>query len=417
MRNVVASHPAGLAGLDRFEQLPRLEAMLAEVLAKNAFWRERLAGHEIPRSAEEFRRLPLTSNRDLSADVVDHPPFGTNLTYSTESYCRYHQTSGTIGKPLPILDTEASWSWWCDCWDAVLDASAVSPGDRALFAFSFAPFIGFWSAYSAVARRGIFSVPAGGASTLRRLHLIRSLGCTVLFCTPTYALRLVERAERSGIDTASSTIRTLILAGEPGASIPATRSRLETAWGAEVFDHAGSSEVGAYGIPYGKGLGILVNEREFIAEVLEVGGTTPVEDGETGELVLTNLGRWGSPVIRYRTGDLVRPARIEEGLLLEGGGLGRIDHMMLVRGVNVHPVVIEEAVRRWAGTAEFRITVRRSGAMDEVDVEVEADPTTCRSIADDVRSAFGVRIAFASVPRESLPRWEAKSRRVRDLRA
>ncbi len=416
MQVVQTSSPPGLAELDRWDQLDRVQEMLPAVLASNPFWQERLNGTATPRDAEGFRRLPLIANQDLSVDMREHPPFGSNLTYPIESYTKYHQTSGTIGTPLLVLDTARSWEWWCDCWDAVLDSCGVRSGDRAFFAFSFAPFIGFWSAYDAIARRNLLSVPGGGASTARRLRLLVETGCTVLFSTPTYALHMAEIAERDGIDIAGSSIRCAILAGEPGGSLPAVRQRISEAWDAGVFDHAGASEIGAYGIPCPDGRGVFINEREFVAEVLGVGDEAPVSDGQTGELVLTNLGRWGCPVIRYRTGDLVRPVRVAEGLLLKGGVLGRVDQMMLIRGVNLHPSAIDEAVRREADNAEFRITVTRNGAMDEVEVEVEASAPQCRAIAEEVRNSFGVRVEVRGVPHASLPRWQAKAKRFRDLR-
>lgn len=416
MQVVQTSSPPGLAELDRWDQLDRVREMLPAVLASNPFWQERLNGTATPRDAEAFRRLPLIANQDLSVDLREHPPFGSNLTYPIESYTKYHQTSGTIGTPLLVLDTVRSWEWWCDCWDAVLDSCGVQSGDRAFFAFSFAPFIGFWSAYDAIARRNLLSVPGGGASTARRLRLLVETGCTVLFSTPTYALHMAEIAEREGIDIAGSSIRCAILAGEPGGSLPAVRQRISEAWNAGVFDHAGASEIGAYGIPCPDGRGVFINEREFVAEVLGVGDETPVSDGQTGELVLTNLGRWGCPVIRYRTGDLVRPVRVPEGLLLKGGILGRVDQMMLIRGVNLHPSAIDEAVRREADNAEFRITVTRNGAMDEAEVEVEASAPQCRAIAEEVRNSFGVRVEVRGVPHASLPRWQAKAKRFRDLR-
>lgn len=416
MQGVESRAPAGLARLDRWGQMPRLREMLRHVLARNPFWQRKLNGLPIPDSADTFGQMRLSSNEDLSADLLEHPPYGSNLTYPLEEYTKYHQTSGTMGVPLVVLDTPRSWDWWCDCWDAVLDACGVRSGDRAFFAFSFAPFIGFWSAYEAVARRGVLAVPGGGAATARRLRLLRDTGCTVLFSTPTYALHMAEAARRRGIDIAGSSIRCAILAGEPGGSIPSVREQIAEAWGAEVYDHAGASEIGAYGIPCPIGRGVFVNEREFIAEVLRVDSEEPVGEGEAGELVLTNLGRWACPVVRYRTGDLVRPKRMDEGLLLEGGVLGRVDQMVLLRGVNLHPSAIESAVRRTAGATEFRITVMRDGAMDEAEVEVEADSASCRAISEDVQSSFGVRISVRGVPRQSLPRWEHKAKRFRDLR-
>jgi len=409
----------GLGGevdIRRWNRLARFESMLEEVVSSNAFWQRRLGNAPARGSSEAFRRLPLTSNQDFSRDLQEEPPFGTNLTYPLAAYSRYHQTSGTIGRPLPVLDTPESWTWWCDCWDAVLDACGVRSDDRAFFAFSYAPFIGFWSAHDAVVRRDLFTVTGGGASTARRLRLLQDTDCTLLFSTPSYALRMAETAGHEGIDIAGSSIRSVILAGEPGGSLPAVRERISEVWKADVFDHAGSSEVGAFGIPCPQGRGVFVNEREFITEVLALGDDRPVSEGQTGELVITNLGRPGSPVIRYRTGDLVRPKRLPEGLLLEGGILGRADHMMLIRGVNLHPSAIEEAVRRETGATEFRITVTRENAMDEADVEVEGTPSACRAIAEDVRNSFGVRIRVRSVPPESLPRWQAKAKRFRDFR-
>ncbi len=416
MQVALTSASTVAANLDRWDRIARLREMLAEVAARNPFWQQRLNGIDVPRDAAEFARLPLTSNQDLSEDLLRHPPFGSNLTEPLEQYSKYHQTSGTAGKPLAVLDTTRSWEWWCDCWDAVLDVCDVRSDDRAFFAFSFAPFIGFWSAYDAVVRRSVLAVPGGGARTLRRLQMIREMDCTVLFATPTYSLHMAAIAEEHDIHIADTSIRKVILAGEPGGSIPATRRRIAEAWNADVFDHAGASEVGAYGLPCPQGRGVFVNEQEFIAEVLGVDSEEPVGEGQAGELVMTNLGRACCPVIRYRTRDLVRPRRLPEGLLLEGGILGRIDHMMLVRGVNLHPSAIEEAVRRAAGKAEFRITVERNGAMDEADVEVEASPEACGVIGEDVRNTFGVRIKVHSVRHDSLPRWQAKAKRFRDLR-
>lgn len=416
MQSALRKELPGLAGLDQWDQLSRLQRMQSEVLARNPFWQQRMGSARIPESAEEFRRLPLTTNHDLSVDLERYPPFGSNLTYPLETYTKYHQTSGTIRRPLPVFDTARSWDWWCRCWDAVLDVCGVRRGDRAFFAFSFAPFIGFWSAYEAVERRGILVVPGGGSSTTRRLRLLLETGCSLIFSTPTYALHMAEVANREGLNLASSDIRCAILAGEPGASLPSVRAQIAEAWNAAVFDHAGATETGAFGVPCPQGRGVFVNEREFIAEVLGVDDEQPIGEGETGELVLTNLGRWGWPVIRYRTGDLVRPKRLDEGLLLEGGLLGRIDQMMLVRGVNLHPSAIEEVVRSEAGNVEFRITVTRSRAMDEVDIEVEAASAVCQAIREEVRNSFGVRVEVRPVPRDSLPRWQAKAKRFLDLR-
>ena len=399
------------------DRLDRLRRMLSAVLAANDFQRDRLGAAPRVDSPADFRRLPLCAKAELADDARKNPPFGSNLTYPPERYARYHQTSGTTGAPLRILDTAESWEWWLRCWAKVLDACGVTGADRAFFAFSFAPFIGFWSAFDAVSRRGALTVPGGGADSSRRLRILLDTGCTALFCTPTYALHLAETARREGIDLAASSVRCAVLAGEPGGSIPAVRQRIAEAWGAIPYDHAGASEIGAYGIPCPQGRGMFVNEEEFIAEVLDPATLEPVEEGETGELVLTNLGRWGCPAIRYRTGDTVRPRRVAEGLLLEGGILGRCDEMILVRSVNLYPAAIEEVIRRVAGTAEFRITARREGQMDEVDIELEAAASVCGKVRQEIRNEFGIRAPVRPLDRGALPRWQGKARRFRDLRA
>lgn len=409
------------ANLEQGGRFDRLQGLLAEVAASNPFQRARLGPilAAMPRvcSAEDFRRLPLCTKAELAEDARENPPFGSNLTYPLERYARYHQTSGTTGAPLRILDTAESWEWWLRCWAKVLDACGVTGADRAFFAFSFAPFIGFWSAFDAVSRRGALTVPGGGADSSRRLRILLDTGCTALFCTPTYALRLAETARREGIDLAASAVRRLVLAGEPGGSIPAVRRRIEEAWNAVPYDHAGASEIGAYGIPCPRGRGLFVNEEEFIAETLDPQTLEPAEEGADGELVLTNLGRAGSPAIRYRTGDIVRARRTAEGLLLEGGILGRCDEMILVRSVNLYPAAIEEVIRRTAGDAEFRITARREGQMDEVEIEIEAAAAVCAEVGREMRNAFGIRAPVRPLDAGSLPRWEAKARRFRDLRA
>ncbi len=390
--------------------------MLAEVPASNRFQQRKLGRECQIDSWEDFRNLPLCTKSELADDAKANPPFGSNLTYPIERYERYHQTSGTTGSPLRIMDTAASWDWWCVCWDKVLDACEVSSADRAFFAFSFAPFIGFWSAFEAVSRRGALTVPGGGADSSRRLRILLDTGCTALFCTPTYALHLAETAKREGIDLTRSAVRCLVHAGEPGASIPSVRNRIEEAWGATPYDHAGSSEVGAFGIPSSDGTGVIVNEEEFIAEVLDPTSSEPIEEGETGELVLTNLGRWGFPVVRYRTGDIVRPRRTAKGLLLEGGILGRADEMILVRSVNLYPAAIEEVIRRVAGVAEFRITATRDAQMDEVAIELEAPTPICQEVRHEIANEFGIRAPVVSVEDRALPRWEAKAKRFKDLR-
>ena len=407
-------------GIHTAAQLDRLRALFDEMLGTNRFQSARLGS--VPEIDEEtFFRLPLLTKQELVADQAAHPPFGSNLTYPLERYSRYHQTSGTTGEPLRVLDTPETWDWWGRCWLEVLRGAGVTERDRAFFAFSFAPFIGSWSAYHGVSMLGAMTISGGGADSVRRLKLIEETGPTVLLSTPTYALHLAEVAAREGIGLASSTITRTIHAGEPGAGIPATRRRIEQAWGAKVFDHAGASEVGAFGVGDEEGRGVYVNEDEFIAEVIEPATLDPVEEGTDGELVITNLGRGAWPVIRYRTGDLVRARRVRSGerkgrLLLEGGILGRVDDMVTVRGVNVYPSAIEDVIRSISGAGEFRVVASTFAEMDEIGIEVEGDSAVSEAVARRIRDKIGLRVDVKSVEAGSLPRWESKAKRFEDRR-
>src|SRR6266446_4196816 len=279
-------------------QLARLQLGLTRILPHNRFYEEKLlTGRRsiIMENLEDLSRLPFTTKQEFVADQEAYPLFGSNLTYPLSEYIRLHQTSGTTGWPLKILDTRESWDWWADCWTTVYRAAGVSRDDIVFLAFGFGPFIGFWSAYEGAKRLGALTVPGGSMDSLQRLRAIQEIGATVLVCTPSYALRLAEVAREHGMNMRESSVRVTIHAGEPGASIPATRERIEQAWGASAYDHAGMTEMGAYGFMCSQQRGLHVNEGEFIAEILDPQTAQPVKEGETGELVLTNLGRWGSP--------------------------------------------------------------------------------------------------------------------------
>ncbi|HEU0028717.1 MAG TPA: AMP-binding protein, partial [Ktedonobacterales bacterium] len=222
-------------------QLIKLRAGLERALRTNGFLRGKLGGFDPQAltSLGALAELPFTTKRELVEDQSANPPYGANHTFSAHDYVRLHQTSGTTGQPLTILDTAESWDWWAECWEAVYRAAGVSREDTVFLAFSFGPFIGFWSAYEGAKRVGALVVPGGGQSTSQRLRAILAMNATVLVCTPTYALRLAEVAREEGIDIASSAVRVTIHAGEPGASIPSTRARIEEAWGARTYDHLG----------------------------------------------------------------------------------------------------------------------------------------------------------------------------------
>jgi phenylacetate-CoA ligase len=408
-------------------QLKKFQLMLEPVLNSNAFYRRKLgqAGVRQPedvQTLEDLRRLPFTTKIELTSDQAEHPPYGSNLTYSRERYTRIHQTSGTTGEPLRCLDTDESWQWWARCWAAVYKAASVTSMDRIFFAFSFGPFIGFWSAYEGARLIGALSFPGGGMSSHQRVRAIVVNDVSVLVCTPTYAMHLVEVAEQEGLDIKNSNVRITIHAGEPGASLPATKQRIESAWGARCYDHAGATEVGAWGYECMAQAGVHLNEGEFICEVIDPATGAAANEGE---LVVTNLGRAGMPVIRYRTGDHVKllTAACECGRTfhrLEGGVIGRVDDTLIVRGINVFPSAVENIVRGFSEVGEFTVEVYRQGELDEMEIRVEANgeepEAVAAAVGNAVRNGLGLRVQVKPVPLGTLPRFDLKAKRFIDHR-
>ncbi|MHB8973611.1 MAG: phenylacetate--CoA ligase family protein [Pirellulaceae bacterium] len=401
-------------------QLTRLNRLLARILPHNRFYAEKLSNLTLPlASLDQLDGLPFTFKDELQ-EVGSSGEFAANLTFPIDRYVRYHRTSGTRGRPLVVLDTLEDWSWWSETWQFVLDAAEIAPHDRALMAFSFGPFIGFWSAFDAVAARGALVIPTGAMSSLVRLHVARASRATAMFCTPSYALHLAELGAQNQIDVSALQIRCIVVAGEPGGSIPAVRQRIEQAWNARVIDHCGASEVGPWGYAMPQGQGLYVVESEFLAEFLSVDTGQPAADGELSELVLTTLGRCGSPVIRYRTGDLVRPTWNAPGpnrfVLLQGGVLGRTDDMMIVRGVNVFPSSVEQIIHSFPEIVEYRMIVHKRGAMDTLTIEIEDRLDAPQRVADELQLRLGLRVTVQAVPLGSLPRYEGKGKRFVDQR-
>ena len=401
-------------------QLNRFNDLLAEILPHNAFYRQKLAGCPTRlTSLDQLASFPFTTKEELQPPA-DSEPFAFNRTYPIEQYVRCHQTSGTHGRPLVVVDTAADWRWWIEAWQYVLDAADVRPADRALLAFSFGPFIGFWSAFDALIARGTLVIPGGGLSSLARLETLRGTKATVLLCTPTYALHLAEVAAEHHINLKHLSVEKIIVAGEPGGSVPATRDRIESAWGARLIDHAGATEVGPWGFADDDGKGLHVNEAHFIPEFLSVATGHPAQSGELSHLILTSLGRTGSPVIRYRTSDIVRPTWPTNSLcrfvLLEGGIIGRADDMVIIRGMNVYPTAIEHILFSFPEVVEYRLTARKHGAMDELSIEVEDHLQEPARIAEELQLRLGLKIDVRCVPPLSLPRFEGKGRRFVDER-
>ncbi len=423
-RRIEAFDPHQLAT----HQLARLNRLLKRILPQNRFYAQKFSGISESRlaaadgplaSLDAFADLPYTFKDEL-LDANQQALLSANLTFPREQYTRFHQTSGTRGRPLVVLDTQEDWSWWMDCWQFVFDAGEVEAGDCVFMAFSFGPFVGFWSAFDAACARGCLVVPGGGLSTLARLEMLRSTGATVVLCTPSYALHMAEVGASHQLNVGELNVRRIILAGEPGGSIPAVRARIEETWQARVLDHSGATEVGPWGYGDAEGQGLYVNEHDFIAEFLSLETGTAAAAGELSELVLTNLGRIGSPILRYRTGDLVRPHWGRPGnnrfVFLEGGIISRADDMVVIRGVNIFPSSVEQIVRSFPEVVEFRMTAQTVGEMDHLTVEIEDRLNEPDRVSNELQVRLGLRVEVQCVEVGSLPRVEGKGKRFVDQR-
>ena len=407
-------------------QIEKFRSMFKKIYGHNRFYTEKFdsAGidHEAIQNVNDMAQIPLTNKEELIKAQQDKPPFGSNATFPESAYSRFHQTSGTTGKPLRVLDTPESWEWWGRCWGFVLTGAGLTENDRLFVPFSFGPFIGFWAALEGARIINTMMIPGGGRDSLERLHLMKELGVTAICCTPTYALRLAEVAREAEFDLNEIPMRISILSGEPGANVPATKSSVESVWNVKSYDHAGASEVGAHSFECEiQPNGTHVNESEFIVEVLNPDTLEPVSEGEQGELIITNLGRIGFPVIRYRTGDLVRlnhePCKCGRTFpRFEGGVLGRVDDMVVVRGINVFPSAIENLIRRSDEVEEFRITVSTVKQMGHLSIELDlkkyTDPENAKNdVYQQIRNELSLSSEIKIVPHGSLPRFEMKARR------
>ena len=385
-------------------------------------------------SLADLRRLPPLTRDDWMESQFADPPYGELPTIGGDGAIRVHTTSGTTGRgPLRALDSRKDWAWIAEMWAYGIWGCGVRPTDTAYIAFGYGSFIGFWGLHYAMEKIGVLNVPGGAQSTEARVRQIVDFGATVVASTPTYALRLAQEAEQLGIDLPGSSVRRLILSGEPAGSIPQTKALIEQQWGAKAFDTAGMTEIGTimvFECEHQPG-GTHIIEDHLIEEVLDPATLEPVEYGVSGERVVTSFGRGTIPLIRYRTGDLVSriPAhRCSCGRgfdIYEGGILGRVDDMKIIRGTNVYPRAIEAIVREFADVDEFQCVITREGLRDEITLRVEMKPGWGSDGWEALSEALHNRLALAheglnfrveQAGKGELPRFELKAKRTVDTR-
>jgi phenylacetate-CoA ligase len=415
-------------------QLRRLRAQVAHAARRSPFYRRKLKAARIEpasiRTLDDLRRLPFTTKDELKDNQLRQPPWGDVLAVPLAEVVRVHLTSATTGRPLAFLDTAEDWHGFYHSYARSLYAFGIRRTDMVMAAFSYGPWIGYWSGFYAAQDLGCLVYPVGGLSTEQRLDALLAYPITVLGCTPSYALFLAEQAARRGIDLAKDTkLRITWHTGEPGASIPATRARIESAFGARAYDLPGLTEIAAWGFECEARSGLThVHEDYVYPEVLDE-DERPVKPGERGELVFTSLYRKAMPLLRYRTRDVVQLAarRCPCGRTLiafEGGVLARLDDMKKVRGIVVYPRRIEELVRPHRDVDEFQIVFRRRDGLDDILVRVDPSPALSlgererlgETLAHDLQLGLGIRVSVEVAEPGSLPRWDHKARRVTDER-
>lgn len=424
---------AARSALTRLQER-RLRVAVAHAYARSPFYRRKFkeAGvkPERIRTITDLVRLPFTTKDELKRDQTDHPLWGSLLAVPFDDVVRIHVTSATTGRPLAMLDTRGDWYGFYHSYARALYAFGVRRSDTVMAAFSYGPWIGYWSGFYAAEDLGCSVFPAGGLSTDQRLDALLSYPITVLGCTPSYALFLAEQAAQKGIDLAKRTkVRITWHTGEPGASIPATKAKIQAAFGARTFDMPGLTEIAAWGFECDAQAGLIhVHEDYCYPEVLDE-RDEPVKPGDRGELVFTSLYRKAMPLIRYRTRDVVQLADRKcpcgrSLIAFEGGVLARLDDMKKVRGIIVYPRRIEEIVRGHAGVDEFQIVFRRVEGLDDILVRIDPTSTLLQqdreqlrgAVAEGLRLGLGIRVNVELTESGALPRWDHKAKRVKEER-
>ena len=395
------------------------------VLPLNAFYlrKLRIGAGNVSKSwiKDNFDSFEFTSKLELQNNQSSYPPYGDFHYLNLAQYNRFHQTSGSSGKPLLFLDSKDGWEWLLNNWLKIFALAGIEKGDRLFFPFSFGPFLGFWTAFEAACTAGCLSFPGGGMSSESRLALIQNQKINVVFTTPSYALRLGEVARIQGINLQDLGLKKLVLAGEPGANIPATRLRIERDWGPIVVDHHGMTETGPVTVECSTTPGLLhIIENAFIAEVIDPNTQKKLSLDSIGELVLSSIGRVGCPLLRYRTGDIVHLNHQKcacgfNGQSLKGGILSRTDEMIFLKGNNIYPSALQNMLHSIERILDFRITFYKTEGNPHLLFEIETLQTDSESIKNMlekmIQTAFLFKPVIKIVPTGTLPIQEMKSKR------
>jgi phenylacetate-CoA ligase len=386
------------------------------------------------RSLDDIRLVP-TVEKSMMRDIQrkDPFPYGDALCVPLEDVTEFRQTSGTTGQPVYQPDTWQDWEWWAECWAYILWAQGYRPRDRVFIPFGYNIFVAFWAGHYGAEKIGCEVVPGGVLDTASRILKIQELKATAMMATPTYILGMADAARNQlKIDPAALSIERITCAGECGASIPSTKQRMETAWGAKVYDHSGATEIGAWSYEcQAQSGGLHVNEGMFLVEIQDVDtGEIITAPGRRGKMIITAFDRIAQPCVRFDSKDVIEWADYacpcgRSYRLIKGGVLGRADDITKVKGVLLSPSAIEEVVRGVRGLGnEYEVIVEKQGDTDRITLKVEFVPEAEsqrtdieRELVDQLRLKTNLRYDLQFFSLGALPRYEVKARRFKDLRA
>jgi phenylacetate-CoA ligase len=410
-------------------QLQRLQSVVSRAYETVALFRSRMDGRRLTpagvNSLGDIAKLPFT----VKTDLRDTYPFGL-FASPMEEIVRLHASSGTTGKPIVVAYTQADLDVWSEVMVRSFAACGVHRGDVIQNAYGYGLFTGGLGAHYGGEALGATVIPISGGNTERQLMVIQDFGVTVLCCTPSYFLYLLESAKETSVDL--SRLRIGVFGAEPWSE--GMRERMQEESGIRAHDIYGLSEIigPGVGVECEERRGLHVFEDHFYPEIIDPESGEVLPEGAEGELVLTTLSKRAMPMIRYRTRDIT--ALVSERCAC-GRTLRRIrrigrrsDDMVIIRGVNVFPSQVETALLRVEGTLpHYQIVLTRDKGLDQMEVKVEVTPEV---FSDEIRklealqhkleasieNILGLRVKVTLVQPKSLARSEGKARRVSDQR-
>jgi phenylacetate-CoA ligase len=419
-------------------QLKKFKSILKWAYQNSPFYRDlyQKAGLEPGdvKTFDDIRKVPKTEKSMLREAQGKEPyPYGSILSVPIEQVTEYRQTSGTTGQPVYHPETWQDWEWSAEAWAYALYAYGYRDYDRVFLPFGYSVNIAFWAGHYAAEKIGCEVVPGGVLDTEARILKMKELRATAFMATPTYILGMADVARKKlGLDPAKDLyIKKITAAGEPGACVPATKKRMEEAWGAKVYDQVGATEIGHWGFECQAQAGLHVLEAFHLVEIEDIGtGAAITEPGKRGSMVITTFDRFAHPCIRFDSKDVIEWSPIERCQcgrtfrLLKGGVVGRADDITKVKGVLLAPTAIEEVVRSIAELGdEYEVTVIKKGDIDDISLKVETAPdfkgdirAVEQKLVQQLRLKTGLRYNLEFHDYGTLPRYDVKAKRFKDLR-